>query len=360
MTSESEIRKRNTGQAVAGSQSNEKASPGARSSTAPSSSFSLVDALRAVFAVVLISTLGSYLTTRGESWIWGYERPWWTQPKMISAAMQSPLLLTNEELAAYDGSDSSKPILLGLNRTIYDVSASPAVYGPGGMYSSLAAKDASRSYITTCFDPKEDLVPYLGGVEEIYVPIWLSTKPAKEELDEIAQGEVMEGMGMKGLIDGIQKKVGRKRSRLMKEEAYEKGRERVRAQIQQWESMFEKKKYPKVGRVVGVDENDESKWKHLGFCEAARKQRPPPAESLGEAMKALGEKTGNINIGKMKKSSPGGGVREGIKKKPKKDAEEKEPETEDEKAKAKIDDMLGSGNHGEDGRTEKAARAETE
>ena len=231
------------------------------------------------------------------------------------------------------------------------------------MYSSLAAKDASRSYITTCFDPKEDLVPYLGGVEEIYVPLWLSTKPAKEELDEIATGEVMEGMGMKGLIDGIQKKVGRKRSRLMKEEAYEKGRDRVRAQIRTWEQMFEKKKYPKVGRVVGVDENDESNWKHLGFCEAARKQRPSNAESLGEAMKALGEATGNINIGKMKRSGPGPGVRDGIKKKKsKKGAEEekKEPETEGEKAKAKLEDMLGSGKYGEGGRMERAVRADIE
>lgn len=255
---------------------------------------------------------------------------------LITSPQAKPLELTNEELAAYNGSDRAKPILLALNRTIYDVSASPRVYGVGGMYSSLAAKDASRSYITTCFDPVNDLVPYLGGVEEVYVPLWLSKNPTKAELDQIAEGEVMEGMGMSALIDQLQKKIGRRKSRLMREEAYAKGEERVRAQIKIWEGMFTKKEYPIVGRVVGVDETDESKWKNLTFCEAALQQRPPFAESLTEAMKALGSKDGKINLNQMKRSDPNQKLmRDNIPKK-----------SEEEKAQADMNDMLGSGKKG--------------
>ncbi|KAF7191539.1 Membrane steroid-binding protein 2 [Pseudocercospora fuligena] len=53
------------------------------------------------------------------------------------------LSLTEEELKAYDGTDSEKPIYLGINGTIFDVSASPAFYGPGGHYNHFVGKDAT-------------------------------------------------------------------------------------------------------------------------------------------------------------------------------------------------------------------------
>ena len=34
---------------------------------------------------------------------------------------------------------------------IYDVSASPSYYGPGGGYQFFSGRDASRAYITGCF-----------------------------------------------------------------------------------------------------------------------------------------------------------------------------------------------------------------
>ena len=87
MTSENELRKRNTAQVVDGRSTSDKDSARTGSDSNKPSAFSIIDALRAVFAVVLISALGSYLTTRGESWIWGFQRPWWTEPKLIRAAI---------------------------------------------------------------------------------------------------------------------------------------------------------------------------------------------------------------------------------------------------------------------------------
>lgn len=273
------------------------------------------------------------------------------------APIQQPKIeLTNEQLKAYDGSDPSKPLYLALNRTIYDVSSSPHIYGPGGPYHKLAAKDASRSYVTTCFDPEQDLVPYLGGVEEVFVPLWLSKNPSQKELDSIAKGDVMEGMGMKGLLDQIQKQIGRKKTRLMREAAYEEALDKVRAKIQTWEGMFAKKEYPVVGRVVGVDDADESKWKDLKLCDDALAQRPPLAESMSQVMKAAGSKDGKIDLGMMKKKKKQPGY-------PGFDASDvrrSEDKRKQEMAKAKRDDMKEDGKYGSRGskKEEDAARSE--
>lgn len=220
--------------------------------------------------------------------------------------------LTPAELTQYDGATPGKPIYVALNRTIYDVSASPHVYGPGGMYSTLAAKDASRSYITTCFDPVHDLVPWLNDTEEVYVPLWLSKRASPEELDQIVSGEVVEGLNMKALIDQVKKKMGHKKTRVLQEEAYEKARKRVEEQVRTWEGMFHRKEYPVVGRVVGVDEEDKKQWEGLKYCEAALKQRPSMAESLTEAMKLMGRPDGKVDIGQQKGSGEGKGPRDGI------------------------------------------------
>lgn len=42
-----------------------------------------------------------------------------------------PLHLSLEQLAEYDGTDSSKPILIAVRGRIYDVTASKEMYGPG-------------------------------------------------------------------------------------------------------------------------------------------------------------------------------------------------------------------------------------
>lgn len=275
---------------------------------AAQSSISVLDVVRACVGLALVTSIASYAVTGGTSKTFGLlggNKPWFLNSAAVKAKFSRPLELTNDEMLAYDGSDADKPILLALNRTIYDVSSSPHVYGPGGMYSSLAAKDASRSYITTCFDPTEDLVPYFGGVHEVYVPLWLSKKPWKEELEELGGNSAMfGGKGPMDLIDDLQKKVGRKHVRKLQKEAYEEAHERVREQVQNWEKMFANKNYPVVGRVVGVDEVDENKWRHLGFCEAARKLRPNMATSLAKALEATGKGDAmNIAMGNMQKQA---------------------------------------------------------
>lgn len=52
---------------------------------------------------------------------------------------------TVEELAAYDGKDPSKPILIGVKGRIFDMTQGADFYGPGGPYAKFAGKDATAA-----------------------------------------------------------------------------------------------------------------------------------------------------------------------------------------------------------------------
>ncbi|MBW2381625.1 MAG: cytochrome b5 domain-containing protein [Deltaproteobacteria bacterium] len=45
------------------------------------------------------------------------------------------------ELAGYDGSDPTKPLLIGIRGSVYDVTRGRTFYGPGGPYGMFAGKD---------------------------------------------------------------------------------------------------------------------------------------------------------------------------------------------------------------------------
>ncbi|KAH8599518.1 hypothetical protein B0O99DRAFT_649297 [Bisporella sp. PMI_857] len=134
---------------------------------AEDSSFSLLDVARLIVFIILSSSLVSYFVTR-ESFTWNLDRPKWTRPDVIKTWIAGPKQLTDADLAAYDGSDLTKPIYLAINGTIYDVSAGARHYGPGGSYHFFAGCDASRGFVTSCFD--EDRNPDLRGVELMYIP----------------------------------------------------------------------------------------------------------------------------------------------------------------------------------------------
>ncbi|WOO82392.1 Membrane steroid-binding protein 2 [Vanrija pseudolonga] len=72
-----------------------------------------------------------------------------THPLNPLAAPQREFTLL--ELARHDGADPNKPIYISIKGQVFDVSANPRVYGKGGAYNMMAGRDASRSFVTGCF-----------------------------------------------------------------------------------------------------------------------------------------------------------------------------------------------------------------
>ncbi|KAK3370861.1 hypothetical protein B0T24DRAFT_627218 [Lasiosphaeria ovina] len=155
-----------------------------------------LDVLRVITFLFFASCGLSYLISSGETFFWGMkESPNYMKMDWWKSQFRGPLYLTPAELAAFDGSDPSKPIYLAINGTIYDVSANARTYGPGGSYQYFAGCDASRAYVTGCF--AEDRTPDMRGVEDMYLPL---DDPAvdrhwtKAQLDELRAAEREEAL----------------------------------------------------------------------------------------------------------------------------------------------------------------------
>ena len=56
------------------------------------------------------------------------------------------------ELSGFDGSDPSKPLLIGVRGYVYDVTRGRDFYGPGGPYGMFAGKDCTRALAKVSFD----------------------------------------------------------------------------------------------------------------------------------------------------------------------------------------------------------------
>ncbi|KAE8373838.1 cytochrome b5-like heme/steroid binding domain-containing protein [Aspergillus bertholletiae] len=202
---------------------------------------SVLDVIRVVVTLIVASCGLSYYMTSTESVLWGY-RPWFTRWPVLVRYIQGPLSLTPDQLALYNGSDSSLPIYLAINGYVFDVSANRLVYGPGGHYNFFTGKDASRAFVTGCF--QEDQTHDLRGVEEMFMPL-----DDEAELKTLSSGE---------------KKIRREQDRRL-------ARASVQRQVQHWENFFRNhKKYFEVGKVVGLEVPEEMRE----LCESAKQQRP--------------------------------------------------------------------------------------
>ncbi|KAF1980300.1 cytochrome b5 [Bimuria novae-zelandiae CBS 107.79] len=239
-------------------------------SESTSSSVSVLDILRIAGGILLFSSALSYLTTSGASLTWGYN-PWWTRAAEWKNIFKPPVSLTDDELLAYDGTDPDKPIYLALNGTIYDVSISPATYGPGGSYHFFAGRDAARAFLTGCFDV--DAVPDLRGVEQMYMPLEPWEKPLAADASDAEKAKHA----------ALEKRAREKRKAMTKgdlknrsAQELRKARQSVRDGLEHWHQLFrgdKGKAYRKVGEVKR-EEGWLQKLPKRTLCEQAEKGRP--------------------------------------------------------------------------------------
>lgn len=200
---------------------------------------SLLDILRVIITLIGIAGAVSYYITSGESLLYGY-KPWFTNPTRLIYWWNGPLRLTPEQLALFNGTDTTIPVYIAINGTVFDVSQGRHTYGPGGSYNVFAGRDATRAFVTGCF--LEDTTSNLRGAEEVYIPI--------EDPDEVISS-------------------GEKKTRAERERR--EAKKKVQAEVQKWENFYKNhKKYIEVGKVIGAVQNTE----RIELCEAAQKGRP--------------------------------------------------------------------------------------
>ncbi|KAE8215569.1 hypothetical protein CF327_g1161 [Tilletia walkeri] len=65
-------------------------------------------------------------------------------------------VISVEQLRSFDGSNASLPLLIALDRRVYDVSSKRDVYGPGGGYETFSGRDSTRNFALYSTETKDD------------------------------------------------------------------------------------------------------------------------------------------------------------------------------------------------------------
>jgi len=225
--------------------------PGGRIETSSRSAFSVYEIARLITFLFLSSCLLSWFVTR-DNFFWGH-RPSYTRLDVWKGWLRGPLQLTDADLKKYDGSDPKTPIYVAVNGTIYDVTNGRNFYGPGGSYHFFAGADATRAFVTSCFDT--DITPDIRGTELMYIP---TDNP---EIDaQFTSGEL----------------------KARKEQERRFAKTQVHNAIKHWVDFFSNSpKYTTVGKVKRSEGWLEA-LPQRDLCQKARDQRPkrkPPVKS---------------------------------------------------------------------------------
>ena len=103
---------------------------------------------------------------------------------------------TREELKEFDGSNLTKPILVSVKGTVFDVSSRPAFYGPGAAYNAFAGRDASRALAmgsTDKTDAENQSLEGLSKDEMESLDGWFETFSSKYDVVGKCLGVVLPG-----------------------------------------------------------------------------------------------------------------------------------------------------------------------
>lgn len=126
-------------------------------------SFNVLDVVRIVGGLLLMNAFFSWWFTSTSTW--GYDGKWINTGYLQFRLTNGYVNLTQDELSKYNGVNPKLPIYVGVNGSVYDVSASPSIYGPSGMYAKLSGKDCARIYITGCFGKEDEYTHDLRGLD---------------------------------------------------------------------------------------------------------------------------------------------------------------------------------------------------
>lgn len=125
--------------------------------------FNVLDCFRLLSGVLLLNALASWWFTSTSTW--GYSGKWIDQRYVRHRLFGRNIFLTPYELSLRNGTDSSLPIYVAISGRMYDVTASPGIYGPKGPYAFFSGKDAARAFVTGCFEKKDEFTHDIRGLD---------------------------------------------------------------------------------------------------------------------------------------------------------------------------------------------------
>lgn len=99
------------------------------------------------FVVLVIALLAGQFI-HGD-FLWGYRGKWTKWQTYFPPKMR---VFTPDELLKYNGDSGEGPVYLAIKGDVFDVTPGRCNYGSGGPYHFFAGRDASRAYVTGCFD----------------------------------------------------------------------------------------------------------------------------------------------------------------------------------------------------------------
>ncbi|VEU23833.1 DEKNAAC105038 [Brettanomyces naardenensis] len=127
--------------------------------------FTFLDLFRILGGVLLLNVILSYSLTGTTTW--GYAGKHLNPRYYLSLINQSSQEFTIDRLSLYNGTDSSLPIYVSVNGTVFDVSYGRDMYGPGGRYHLFAGHDYSRLFVNGCFKNTDQWTSDLRGLDKV-------------------------------------------------------------------------------------------------------------------------------------------------------------------------------------------------
>lgn len=125
--------------------------------------FSITDILRILAGFLALAAIASWQFTGTTTW--GYQGKY-LDKRFWKHKFEKDIHLDLQQLANYNGKDTSLPIYLAINGSIYDVSSASGIYGPQGSYRVFAGRDCARAFVSGCFMKPDELTHDLRGLDE--------------------------------------------------------------------------------------------------------------------------------------------------------------------------------------------------
>ena len=116
----------------------------------------------AIFVAVGAVAAASFYFYRGRS----------VEESKITVELPKRDIWTIEQLQEFNGDDETKPIILGIEGKVYDVSKGKDYYGKDGGYHGLAGKDSTRLLAKNLLNEKKDNGEPLTDTEKDQLKQW--------------------------------------------------------------------------------------------------------------------------------------------------------------------------------------------